>query len=63
METMIYLFVYLFAGFFDEHSLKEQHLFEIKIFGNIINVFTFTFDNCNVSLLNKYLFIYLFKKN
>jgi len=28
-------------------SLKEQHLFEIEIFCNIINVFTATFDSFN----------------
>ncbi len=32
---------------------KEQHLFEIKILCNIINVFTVTFDQFNESLLNK----------
>ncbi len=30
-------------------SLKEQHLFEMQIFYNIINVFTSTFDQFNVS--------------
>ncbi len=34
-------------------SSKEQHLFEIKILCNIINVFTVTFDQFNESLLNK----------
>ncbi len=34
-------------------SSKEQHLFEIEIFCNIINVFTATFDQFNASLLNK----------
>ncbi len=32
---------------------KEQHLFEIEDFCTIINVFTITFDQFNVSLLNK----------
>ncbi len=36
--------------FFD---LKEQYLFEIYIFCDIINVFTVTFDQFNASLLNK----------
>ncbi len=30
---------------------KEQHLFEIEIFCKIINVFTVTFDQLNVSLI------------
>ncbi len=34
-------------------SSKEQHLFEIEIFCNIINVFTGTFDQLNASLINK----------
>ncbi len=34
-------------------SSKEQHLFEIEIFCNVINVFTITFDQFNASLLNK----------
>ncbi len=34
-------------------SSKEQRLFEIEIFCNIINVFTGTFDHFNASLLNK----------
>ncbi len=32
---------------------KEQHLFEIEIFCNIINVFTDTFGQFNASILNK----------
>ncbi len=40
-------------------SSKEQHLFEIQFFYNIINVLTVTFDQLNSSLQNKkkYLFI------
>ncbi len=34
-------------------SLKEQHLFAVEIFSNIINVFLVTFDKFNASLLNK----------
>ncbi len=34
-------------------SSKEQLLFEIEIFCNIIHVFTVTFDRFNTSLLNK----------
>ncbi len=32
---------------------KEQHLFELEIICNIINIFTLTFDKPNASLLNK----------
>ncbi len=41
-------------------SSKEQHLFETEIFCNIINVFTVTFDQFHVFLVNKY--INFFKK-
>ncbi len=34
-------------------SSKEQHLFEIEIFCNIINVITVTFDQFNASLMDK----------
>ncbi len=34
--------------------LKVQHLFETKIFCDIINVFTVTFDNLNASMPNKF---------
>ncbi len=34
-------------------SSKEQRLFEIEIFCNIINVFNVTFDKLNASFLNK----------
>ncbi len=33
--------------------LKEEHLFEIEIVCEIINVFSATFDQFNASLLNK----------
>ncbi len=32
---------------------EKQHLFEIEIYCNIINVFTGTFDQFNASLMNK----------
>ncbi len=35
------------------NSSKEQHLFEIEISCNIINVLTVSFDQFNVSLMNK----------
>ncbi len=41
------------------NSSKEQHLFEIEIFCNIINVFTVTFNQFNVSLLNTSIIFYL----
>ncbi len=34
-------------------KFKEQDLFETDIFYKIINAFTFTFNQCNVSLVNK----------
>ncbi len=34
-------------------SSKDQHLFKIEIFRNIINVFTDTFDHFNAFLMNK----------
>ncbi len=36
-------------------NLKEQHLFQIKIFYNIKNVFNLTFDQFNTPLLKKVL--------
>ncbi len=44
-------------------SSKEQHLFEIETFWNIINVFTVTFDQFNVSLMNKSISFLKKKKN
>ncbi len=38
-----------FLGF----SSKEEHLFEIELFCNIIKVFTATFNQFNASLMNK----------
>ncbi len=46
---------------FWEEISKEQHLFEIEILCNILNVFTVTFDQFNTSLLNKT--IHFLKKN
>ncbi len=37
---------------------KEQHIFKLEIFCNIINVFV-TFDQFNASLLNESIFFYL----
>ncbi len=48
----------LFSGCFDEQTSEEQHLFEQ--FCNSISIFTVTFDQFNVTLLNKS--INIFKK-
>ncbi len=48
VETMI-LFSTIF--FNENKSSKEQHLFEMEIFCNIINVFTATFDQINAPLI------------
>ncbi len=48
-----------FSG--NHYDALTGHLFEIKIFCNIINVFTVIFDKFNLSLLNKsvkFFFIY-----
>ncbi len=42
-------------------KLKEQHLFEMDIFCNIINVFTVTFDKFIVFLQNKSIHLFLFQ--
>ncbi len=47
------LYIFFFWNLWWIESSKEQHLFEIKIFCNIINIFTGTFDQFNASLLNK----------
>ncbi len=44
-----------FFQIFSKKSSKEQHLFEIEIFCNIINVFTVTLHQFNAYLLNKYI--------
>ncbi len=36
---------------------KIQHLFEIEIYCNLINVFTDTFNQFNASLLNKSIYL------
>ncbi len=46
-------FLYIFSGLFYESS-KERHFKNISFFFyNILNVFTVTFDKCNISILNK----------
>ncbi len=44
---------YFFRIFWWIESSKEQYLFKMLVFCNIINVFTVSFDQCNASLLNK----------
>ncbi len=50
-----FLIIVLLLNFVETvlNVLTEQHLIEIEIYPNIINVFTVTFDQFNVSLLNK----------
>ncbi len=43
-------------------KLKEQHLFEMDIFCNIINVFTLTFDKFIVFLQNKSINLFIYFK-
>ncbi len=50
VETVIY---FIFQDSQMNRISKEPHLFEIEIFGQIINVFTVTFDKFYASLLNK----------
>jgi len=39
--------------------LNEVFICEVEIFCNIINVFTVTFDQCSVYLLNKSMTLFL----
>ncbi len=56
VETMIHIFLRIIWGI--ENS-KEQSLFEIYFFCDVINAFAVTFDQFNKSLLNQ-LFIFVF---
>jgi len=47
-----YCNIFFFRIFLINKSLKEQHLLETEIFYNIIHIFTLTFDQFNVFLLN-----------
>ncbi len=53
MKTFLNIFVihllYIFQDCLDEETAQKQHLFEIEIICNIINVFTVTFDQFNAS--------------
>ncbi len=49
VKTMIHLSRILWQI----EGLKEQHLFEMEIFYNIVSVFTVMFIQFNVSVLNK----------
>ncbi len=46
-------FVVSFFRILWKKSSNEQHLFEIEMFCNILNVFSFTFDKLNSSFLNE----------
>ncbi len=46
--------------FQDSHMNRKFKSFEIEIFCNIINVFTFTFDQFNASLMDKNVFLLCF---
>ncbi len=54
LKTAVELFKFLW---WIEHS-EEQHLSEIEIICNIINVFIITFDQFKASLLNKSINLY-----
>ncbi len=60
---LLYIFVgpvmHFFMILWWIQSSKEQHLFETKSFVTLcyVNVFTVTFDQLNVSLLNKKYFL------
>ncbi len=49
VKTMIHLS----RNLWQIEGLKEQHLFEMEIFYNILSVFTVMFIQFNVSVLNK----------
>ncbi len=59
LKTVVLLNIFVetvtlfFRVFLMNRSSKEQHLFEIEIFCNNINVFTDTFDQFNASLMKK----------
>ncbi len=55
------LYCLILCGYPGDFFFKEQHLFEIKIFNNIINVITVTLDQFNSSLLNKTINLILIK--
>jgi len=57
---MVLIIAKTFRDSLMNRSLKEQHLFEIEIFCNIINVFTFTFNQFNAPLLNKSINFFVF---
>ncbi len=59
MFFLLFVFFYLIHRWIE--SSKEQHLFEVEIFCNIIHVFTVTFDQFNASLLNRNMNV--FQKN
>ncbi len=60
LKTIVLLNIFVKTIFSSIFKWIEQHLFEIEIFGNIINVFTVNFDQFNVFLLNKVLISFFF---
>ncbi len=48
-----------FSELFEEYEVRNQRLFKMEIFCNIINVFTVNFDQLNVFFLNKSMFFRL----
>ncbi len=67
MKTFLNIFVihllYIFQDCLDEETAQKQHLFEIEIICNIINVFTVTFDQFNASSWIKVLMLFFFFLN
>ncbi len=59
---VLLIFIYFFTIIWIESS-KEQYLFEIVIFCNIVNVFTVTFNQFNAPSLIKIKSINFFKNN
>ncbi len=53
LSTVVLPNAVYFSRCSDEWKDKKQHLFEIEIFCNIMNVFTVTLDLFNAALLNK----------
>ncbi len=52
-ETLIIL-----LGFFNEYKVQNKSIYLKKVFFNIINVFTISFDQFNASKLNKIIALY-----
>ncbi len=55
VKTVVLLHIFVETKIHYSFIYVEQHLFEIEIFGNIINVFTVAFDQFNVCLHNAWI--------